>query len=75
MPNRDEKRALRQMAAEAAWQITAPYRVRVSRALNREEKYLRGLIGNPNTGEIMRGDLEGAFHRIRTVMSHRRKKE
>lgn len=45
-------------------------RSRFRRALAREEKYLNLLIRkHKETGGIMRGDLEGAFHRIRASVS------
>lgn len=44
-------------------------RARFRRALAREEKYLRMLITSKSAGGIMRGDLEGAFHRIRSKIA------
>lgn len=41
-------------------------RARFRRQLAREEKYLRKLINSKSAGGIMRGDLEGAFHRMRS---------
>ena len=44
-------------------------RARFRRVLAREEKYLQSLIGSKIAGGIMRGDLEGAFHRIRSKIA------
>ncbi len=49
-------------------------RARFRRALVREEKYLRSLIGSKTAGGIMRGDLEGAFHRMRRSISPKRQR-
>ena len=40
---------------------------RLQSALDREEKYLHSLVNNPESGEVMHGDIEGAFHRIRAA--------
>lgn len=49
-------------------------RARFRRALAREEKYLRSLITSRTAGGIMRGDLEGAFGRIRSRITPGRPK-
>jgi hypothetical protein len=50
-------------------------RARFRRALSREEKYLRSLVGSTTAGGVMRGDLEGAFHRMRTAISPKPRKD
>lgn len=50
-------------------------RARFRRALTVEEKYLNLLIREKKeTGGIMRGDLEGAFRRIRSKIAPKPKK-
>lgn len=39
------------------------------KAVNREEKYLRKLVTSRTAGGVMRGDLEGAFGRLRAALS------
>lgn len=55
--------------AELIRDIEKAERARFRRALAREEKYLRSLIDSRTAGGIMRGDLEGAFHRIRSRLA------
>lgn len=38
-------------------------------ALDREEKYLIDTVHDEDVGGVMQGDVEGAFHRIRSVLS------
>jgi len=39
------------------------------RAISREEKYLQKVLRAKNTGGVMAGDIEGAFHRIREALA------
>lgn len=40
----------------------------VRKAIDREEKYLFKVLRARNTGGIMGGDIEGAFHRLRSAL-------
>ncbi|HEX7934304.1 MAG TPA: hypothetical protein VF573_14680 [Paraburkholderia sp.] len=39
-----------------------------SKAINREEKYLNKLLRSKTAGGVMAGDIEGAFHRLRSAL-------
>jgi hypothetical protein len=39
-------------------------------AIEREEKYLHSLIDDEAVGSVMHGDIEGAFHRLNSALSH-----
>lgn len=41
---------------------------KVTKAIDREEKYLQKMLRSKTTGGIMAGDVEGAFHRLRTAL-------
>ena len=42
---------------------------KLTKAINREEKYLRKLMRSRTAGGVMAGDIEGAFHRLRTALA------
>jgi len=39
-----------------------------TKAINREEKYLYKLLRSKSAGGVMAGDIEGAFHRLRSAL-------
>lgn len=41
---------------------------KVRKTIDREEKYLFKVLRAKNTGGVMAGDIEGAFHRLRTAL-------
>lgn len=41
---------------------------RAAKAIDREEKYLNKLLRSKTAGGVMAGDIEGAFHRLRTAL-------
>lgn len=57
------------IAGEMVKQAEGNMRRRYRRALAREELYLRKLVTNRTAGGVMQGDIEGAFHRLRSALS------
>lgn len=47
---------------------------KVTKAIDREEKYLRRTLRSKNAGGIMAGDIEGAFHGLRESLGPRHTK-
>lgn len=42
---------------------------KVIKVVNREEKYLHKLLRSRTAGGVMQGDIEGAFHRLRSALT------
>ena len=63
----------RAMAMETALREHCDKRIAdATRAINREEKYLYKLLRSKSAGGVMAGDIEGAFHRLRTALEPKR---